>query len=208
MPGIWSWGGVKTHEARTVRLPRSIAEELGGYLVDRPHGPEDLVFTRAAWVARCASRSSSPTLLQAPPHAIAHSTRADPTAARGLRLYDLRHTAASLMIRQGASVKAVQKQLGHATASITLDTYGHLFPDELDALAGRLEDARAEALASGPWQADPARTRRSCPFGKVLVSERCRGAGGGARTLMPDGPNAFKARLSADSSTPALTCPG
>ena len=65
-----------------------------------------------------------------------------------LRLYDLRHTAASLMIRQGASVKAVQRQLGHATASITLDTYGHLFPDELDALAGRLEDARTEALAS------------------------------------------------------------
>ena len=52
------------------------------------------------------------------------------------------------MIRQGASVKAVQKQLGHATASITLDTYGHLFPDELDALAGRLEDARVDALAS------------------------------------------------------------
>jgi integrase len=64
-----------------------------------------------------------------------------------LRLYDLRHTAASLMIRQGASVKAVQRQLGHATASITLDTYGHLFPHELDALAGRLEDAPAEALA-------------------------------------------------------------
>jgi hypothetical protein len=41
----------------------------------------------------------------------------------------------------------VQKQLGHATASITLDVYGHLFPDELDALAGRLERARAEALA-------------------------------------------------------------
>jgi hypothetical protein len=34
---------------------------------------------------------------------------------------------------RGASVKAVQKQLSHATASITLDTYGHLFPDELDA---------------------------------------------------------------------------
>ncbi|HET7518263.1 MAG TPA: hypothetical protein VFN05_11315 [Actinomycetes bacterium] len=30
------------------------------------------------------------------------------------------------MIRPGASIKAVQKQLGHATASITLDTYGHL----------------------------------------------------------------------------------
>jgi hypothetical protein len=52
------------------------------------------------------------------------------------------------MIRQGASIKAVQKQLGHATASITLDTYGHLFPDELDALADRLEDARTGALAT------------------------------------------------------------
>jgi integrase len=42
----------------------------------------------------------------------------------------------------------VQKQLGHATASITLDTYGHLFPDELDQLAERLEDVRARALAA------------------------------------------------------------
>ena len=63
-----------------------------------------------------------------------------------LRFYDLRHTAASLLIRQGASIKAVQKQLGHATASITLDTYGHLFPDELDALATRLEDLHDRAL--------------------------------------------------------------
>jgi hypothetical protein len=30
----------------------------------------------------------------------------------------------------------------------TLETYGHLFPDELEALAGRLEDARADALAA------------------------------------------------------------
>jgi hypothetical protein len=35
-----------------------------------------------------------------------------------------------------------------ATASITLDTDGHLFPDELEALAGRLVDARADALAT------------------------------------------------------------
>ena len=71
-----------------------------------------------------------------------------------LRLYDLRHTCASLLIREGATVKAVQAQLGHATASITLDTYGHLFPDELDQLAGRLEAARAAALdarAAGVW---------------------------------------------------------
>jgi integrase len=93
-----------------------------------------------------------------------------------LRLYDLRHTAASLMIRQGASVKAVQKQLGHATASITLDTYGHLFPDELDALADRLEDARADALAT------LARTRNGpqvVSLEKPQVSGLVRGVGGG-----------------------------
>jgi integrase len=63
-----------------------------------------------------------------------------------VRLYDLRHTCASLLTREGASIKAVQAQMGHATASITLDTYGHLFPDELPALADRLEHARTAAL--------------------------------------------------------------
>jgi len=80
------------------------------------------------------------------------------------------------MIRQGASLKAVQKQLGHATASITLDTYGHLFPDELDALADRLEDARADALTT------LARTRHGSqvvPLEKPQVSGLVRGVGGG-----------------------------
>jgi integrase len=64
-----------------------------------------------------------------------------------LRFYDLRHTCASLLIAQGASVKAVQAQLGHATASITLDTYGHLFPSDMEALADRLETVRDAAIA-------------------------------------------------------------
>ena len=47
--GHLEWGGVKTHEARTVRLPRSLAEELGAYLADRRHGRDDLVFHCHAW---------------------------------------------------------------------------------------------------------------------------------------------------------------
>jgi integrase len=58
-------------------------------------------------------------------------------------------SAASLLIAQGASVKAVQAQLGHATASITLDTYGHLFPSEMEALANRLEQARTQRSSAG-----------------------------------------------------------
>jgi hypothetical protein len=41
-----------------------------------------------------------------------------------LRVHDLRHTCASLLIREGASIKAVQHHLGHKSASITLDRYG------------------------------------------------------------------------------------
>ncbi|CAM5344907.1 tyrosine-type recombinase/integrase [Corynebacterium variabile] len=56
----------------------------------------------------------------------------------GLRVHDLRHTAASLAIASGASVKAVQRMLGHATATMTLDTYADLFPDDLDDVARRM----------------------------------------------------------------------
>ncbi|KAE8763519.1 tyrosine-type recombinase/integrase [Georgenia thermotolerans] len=55
-----------------------------------------------------------------------------------LTFHDLRHTAASLAIRVGATVKAVQEMLGHASAQETLNTYAGLFPDEQDAVADRL----------------------------------------------------------------------
>jgi integrase len=64
-----------------------------------------------------------------------------------LRVHDLRHTAASLMIASAAGVKVVQQQLGHRTATMTLDRYAHLFPDELDALSSALDGLRARTPA-------------------------------------------------------------
>ena len=135
--GRLEWGGVKNHEARTVRLPRFLCDEVGAYLADRPHGPDDLIFTAPLGGPLRESKFIPGYFKPA-----ARAAGLPPT----LRFYDLRHTAASLLIREGASIKAVQRQLGHATASITLDTYGHLFPDELDALAGRLENLHDRAL--------------------------------------------------------------
>jgi len=51
---------------------------------------------------------------------------------REARFHDLRHYYASLLIRHGESVKVVQARLGHASASETLDTYAHLWPDSED----------------------------------------------------------------------------
>jgi integrase len=59
----------------------------------------------------------------------------------GVRLHDLRHTCASLAIRSGANVKVVQRLLGLKTAVLTLDRYGHLFPDDLDAIADAFDSA-------------------------------------------------------------------
>jgi integrase len=54
---------------------------------------------------------------------------------------DLHHTAASLAISAGANVKAVQRMLGHAKASMTLDVYADLFDDDLDSVADSLDAA-------------------------------------------------------------------
>ena len=56
-----------------------------------------------------------------------------------ITVHELRHTAASLMIASGANVKTVQAQLGHKTATMTLDQYGRLFPDDLDDVADKMD---------------------------------------------------------------------
>ena len=53
--------------------------------------------------------------------------------------HELRHTAASLAIASGADVKQVQNMLGHRSATITLDLYGHLWND--DTVATSMDDA-------------------------------------------------------------------
>ena len=66
----------------------------------------------------------------------------------GLHPHELRHTAASLAIASGANAKVVQQMLGHKSATMTLDLYGHLFADQLDEVADALDRAaRAAAVA-------------------------------------------------------------
>jgi integrase len=49
-----------------------------------------------------------------------------------IRLHDLRHTHATLLLSAGTPIKAVSERLGHAKTSITLDTYAHISPDMQD----------------------------------------------------------------------------
>ena len=45
-----------------------------------------------------------------------------------IRLHGLRHTHATLALQAGVHPKVVSERLGHATISITLDTYSHAIP--------------------------------------------------------------------------------
>lgn len=66
----------------------------------------------------------------------------------GLTPHGLRHTTASLAISAGANVKVVQRILGHATAAMTLDLYGHLLDDDLSGVAAALGKAIDTAAVS------------------------------------------------------------
>jgi len=57
-----------------------------------------------------------------------------------LRVHDMRHTCASPVIAEGADIKVPQRMLGHASAALTLDRFGHLFPGQAQSVAERLDE--------------------------------------------------------------------
>jgi hypothetical protein len=134
--GRLHWGGVKTHEARTVRLPRSIAEELAVDLAGRPCDPDALVFTAPlggppAYMGQELLQAGGPCGRATPGVAVVRP-------AAHLRVAADRPGRR----RQGCAGATRPRHRQHHP-----DTYGHLFPSELEALADRLEQARTAALA-------------------------------------------------------------
>jgi integrase len=130
------FGTPKSHERREVPIPSFLVEELAAHIAGR--GSEDLVFP--------GGRSGGP--LRAPVfRSGAFSAAAASIGRPALHPHELRHTAASLAIASGADVKVVQQMLGHASAAMTLDQYGHLFGDRLDEVAERMAAAREAAVA-------------------------------------------------------------
>jgi integrase len=126
----------KTHEERDVPVPRFLAD----LLVDEVAGRklEELIFTspggKPLRLGNWRRRVWDPAL-----------------QASGLEFltpHDLRHTAASLAIASGASVKHVQRMRGHKDAAMTLNVYASLFEDDLDAVSDRLDDAIQQARAA------------------------------------------------------------
>jgi integrase len=133
--GEMTYGTPKTHQRRSVPIPRMLVDRLAELVAGK--APGDLVFTSPRGEVMRNHNFRSRVFA---PAAVA-------IGVPGLTPHDLRHTAASLAVQAGANVKAVQSMLGHASAAMTLDVYAGLFGDDLDAVADRLDEAAVRARA-------------------------------------------------------------
>jgi integrase len=124
---------------RTVDLPAFPCTMLEEQLAERAQpGLDGLVFVNTRGKAPHASSFSSQTWRKA-------------RLAVGrpdLRWHDLRHAAVALAIGQGAHPKAIQERMGHASITITLDRYGHLFPALGRQVADGLDRVYRQSLAA------------------------------------------------------------
>lgn len=124
---------VKDHQARTVPIPAIVTDELVAFGVGKKSA--DLVFPSA---------NSTPLRNRN----FRRDVFDDAVDDVGLDItpHNLRDTAASLAIQAGASVVAVARLLGHESAATTLNHYAGLFPNDLDDVAVRLDEAARQVL--------------------------------------------------------------
>jgi integrase len=131
--GVFVVGTPKNGKARTVSVPAFVADLL------RPGDPGALVFPDSAggymrgsnvrrrwWSQAVASAGLFPRTVT--------DAAGKQTVLFDFKLHELRHTAASLAIQAGANIKALQNMLGHESAGLTLDRYGHLYGSDVEAV--------------------------------------------------------------------------
>jgi integrase len=140
LKGAWSFAETKTSRSRrTIPLPASIVRQLARHRVEQASerlkaGAEyanlDLVF---------ATRTGLPISA----HNLLHQNFKPILERAGLprtiRLYDLRHTHATMLMDAEENPKVVSERLGHASITLTLDTYTHVLPHMQQRAAERLE---------------------------------------------------------------------
>lgn len=124
-----------SYSRRAVTVPYTVTDSLKQHqtrqIVELAENPHDLVFPneigQPTEVRNLIRRIFEPALKRA--------------GLRRIRFHDLRHSYAAALISAGENPKWIQKQLGHSSIMVTMDTYGHLLPDiETDA-PERLERA-------------------------------------------------------------------
>lgn len=137
--GELQFGPPKTWRRRSVPVPGALIDDLAVHIDGR--APDEFVF---------ASSKNTPVR-----HSNFYTRHFKPAAQRaglpdGLRFHDLRHSYAAILIDQGAHPRAIMERLGHSSIQVTLNTYGHLFPELEAYLTDRLDDIYRQAHEQRP----------------------------------------------------------
>jgi integrase len=143
-------GFTKTGAARTLVLPPAIAEMLTAQIAtfSDPSNPDALIFTKKDGTGL----NTKPAYKAWARHVFGEAAK-EADVNHGLSPNDLRHYAASFAIGHGADVFSVQRMLGHAKPSITLDIYAREWETSAETLAENLDEPIRQARAAGPTEA-------------------------------------------------------
>jgi len=121
----------KSNRPRTIPLPDIVIDELAAHVARFGLGPNGLLF--------CGPKGGPMGRTTFSDHWRAVAEPLGIPAGEGF--HQLRHFYASLLIQSGQSVKTIQNYLGHQSAVLTLDTYGHLWPEGEDLTRNAVDEA-------------------------------------------------------------------
>lgn len=111
----------KTRKSRTVTLPLDVKNALRHFC----EGKSGLV-----WPTGVGTPQNGSTFMARQFRPLLADLQAESEGFPDIDFHSLRHTHASMLISAGVNIKTVSERLGHASIQITLDTYGHLLPDD------------------------------------------------------------------------------
>ncbi|HEY0545755.1 MAG TPA: site-specific integrase, partial [Pyrinomonadaceae bacterium] len=127
------------HSRRSIPLPASVAQALAAHkrqqaeerlMAGALYQNYGLVFAALegtpVMIRNLVRRHFKPTLKRA-------------ELSESIRLYDLRHSCATLLLSAGENPKVVSERLGHASITLTLDVYSHVLPTMQEAASEKLE---------------------------------------------------------------------
>ena len=108
-----------SNSVRAVDMSNELIKVLKGWKLKCPNSEKDLIFPNQEGnyldADNMVKRRFTPVLRKA--------------GLNIIRFHDLRHTYASLLIAQNIPIKYIQRQMGHGSIQVTMDTYGHIMPE-------------------------------------------------------------------------------
>ena len=121
----------KTEQSvRVIDIPQFLTQEIRDYVDKLYELPDD--------------ERIFPIVAEAVQHKLKHNC--EKTGVKKIRVHDIRHSHVAYLINQGVQPLIIKERLGHRDIKITLNTYGHLYPNQQRQVADMLNQQRTEKV--------------------------------------------------------------